>query len=206
MRPWAAFLSMFISLNLATTIVSAQQNNAAVSNNPSEGSSAFKSLVLSRQLIAYGSKNRDALALIVAAGIRSKLALNAIDRKTDADEGIEAATSTDTAFDTKSILVIATKYAATNDTLLELIEDVRTANSRGKTDGPAYNIKTVKARGKNNYRNINFEGGKYAEIYVEGSGRANLDLYIYDQKNRLVCSDTDPSDIKLLRVDANGHR
>ena len=40
-----------------------------------------------------------------------------------------------------------------------------------------------------------FKGGEYAEVYVEGRGTSDLNLYVYDAQNRLVCSDTDISDI-----------
>ena len=184
-------LISMIAVYFSTSSLFAQQANSA-QNDPGSGSPAFKALVLSGQLIAYGRNNHDALALILAAGMRKKLALNYVQRQATEDESNSTNISSDAI---EVILAEATKTANGNEGYLDLIEDVRANTLKGKSDGPAYNIRTIKARGKNNYRNIEFSGGQYAEIYVEGSGRANLDLFIYDAKGRLVCSDTDPSDI-----------
>ena len=45
------------------------------------------------------------------------------------------------------------------------------------------------------YRNVPFDGKKYAEVYVEAAGNQDLNVFIYDAQNRLVCSDTDSSAI-----------
>jgi len=179
-----------IALVFHTPSSFAQQANNA-QNDPDSGSPAFKTLALSGQLIIYGRNHHDALALILAADMRKKLALKFVQRQATED-GAESANASDAI---EAILAEAAKFADGNESYLELIEDVRASASKGKSDGPAYNIRTIKARGKNSYRNIEFSGGQYAEIYVEGSGRANLDLFIYDAKGRLICSDTDPSDI-----------
>ena len=186
----------FIAISIITLVFNssssfAQQANNA-QNDPNTGSTAFKTLALSGQLIAYGRSNHDALALLLAADMRKGLSLKNVSRKAAEDESDNSNTSND---EIEAILAEATKIAGDKESYLELIEDVRASASKGKSDGPAYNIKTIKAMGKNSYRNIEFSGGQYAEIYVEGSGRANLDLFVYDAKGRLVCSDTDPSDI-----------
>ena len=185
-----------LTISIIAVFFSISSSNAQsvkiMQNDPNTGSAAFKALALSGQLIAYGRNNHDALALILAASMRKGLALKFVQRKAAEDEAENANASVDAV---EVILAEATKFADGNESYLELIEDVRAMASKGKSDGPAYNIRTIKARGKNNYRNIEFSGGQYAEIYVEGSGRANLDLFIYDAKGRLICTDTDPSDI-----------
>ena len=42
---------------------------------------------------------------------------------------------------------------------------------------------------------IRFEGGKPAEIVVNGDGDTDLDLYVYDENDNLIVSDTDALDL-----------
>ena len=79
--------------------------------------------------------------------------------------------------------------------LLALIDDVETEASKGVTNGPVYNIAEIAGSKTDIYSSVPFAGGAYAEVYVEGKGTSDLNLHIYDHQNRLVCSDTDSSDI-----------
>jgi hypothetical protein len=76
-----------------------------------------------------------------------------------------------------------------------LAGDVLASASKGRSSGPGYNVQTLPARATDSYDAVKFNGGDYAEVYAEGSGRTNLDLYVYDENGNLVCSDADSSDV-----------
>lgn len=158
-------------------------------------STAVQALVLSRTLATYGRRNHDALALILAADMRKKVALKHAQRAQENRNDKELKSGQIRPSDVSSILVDAEKFAAGNETYLELIKDIRFSTSKGKSDGPAFTIATIKTGGVNHHNDYQFEGKKYAEIYVEGSDEANLDIFVHDEKGKLMCSDTDMSNI-----------
>ena len=187
-------IGFICALLIAPLPAQAEQGN----RSPSElinASTTFRTLSLSKKLIAYGRSNHDALALILAADMRQKLALKPVQRTLLDQDGNAAKTERNDRSLVSEILKYAEKFAAGNEALLELIKDVKFNTSKGKRDGPAYTIATVKPGGATQYKDFQFDINKYAEIYVEGSGETNLDLYVYDANGKLICSDTDKSDI-----------
>ena len=76
-----------------------------------------------------------------------------------------------------------------------LIESDRVETLKGVASGPVYNIGSLGNGKGDTYPPIEFRGGEYAEVYVEAKAATNLNLAIYDNKGRLVCSDTDISHI-----------
>jgi hypothetical protein len=87
------------------------------------------------------------------------------------------------------------ELAAGDETVLGLIEDARVETTKGVASGPVYNIGSLGNGKGDTYPPIEFRGGEYAEVYVEAKAATNLNLAIYDDKGRLVCSDTDISHI-----------
>ncbi len=172
--------------------------NVAASGLAPSGT-AVRAAHLAGELAALGRQRGDALLLVTAAGLAKSVAARTVERDGEVEpiEGLEtvadeAATEPD---GWEAMLAEAEKLAPGDETIEGLAEDVRAANTKGKTDGPAYNIATLPAGKRGVFRNVPFEGSRYAEVYVEGTGRSNLDLFIKDGKGHIVCSDTDPSDI-----------
>ena len=93
------------------------------------------------------------------------------------------------------MLEMAAQFASGDEAMLDLIEDVSAETTKGVAGGPVYNIIGIKGRGEDRYASVPFKGGEYAEVYIEGKGTSDLNLFVFDDKNRLVCSDTDKSDI-----------
>lgn len=160
------------------------------------GEAVAKQLAMSRDLVEYGRKNNDALALIVAAQIRQQVGLKEVDRK-PVTEGAAGAADADSTPEVtvESILAEAKTMSGDDEMIVGLADDVAASATKGRTIGPGYNVVTLPGNSTDSYANVNFDGGRYAEVYTEGSGRTNLDLYIYDENGNLVCSDTDSSDI-----------
>jgi hypothetical protein len=69
---------------------------------------------------------------------------------------------------------------------------VSTADA-GRVDGPVADSDRVNANGEVSYTEA-FKGGDPAAVAVSGDGDTDLDLFIYDEADELVVSDTDLSD------------
>ena len=132
----------------------------------------------------------DPLLILSAAKLRKTLNLTEIPRP--ATQG-EAATDTPTGW--QDMLAAAEPLAEGDDTLLGLIDDIRAETTKGVATGPVYNIGKI-ANGKTDiYGKVDFNGGEYAEVYIEAKGATDLNLTVTDAMGRLVCSDTDKSHI-----------
>jgi hypothetical protein len=151
-----------------------------------------ETLKLSANVYARGIAASDPLLILAAAKLRKSVAVTEKARvPTGGETGAE-----DGAFVTwDAMLDRAAMLAGGDEAMLGLIEDVRDENSKGVVDGPVYSIVSITAGHQDEYDALAFEGGRYAEIYVEGKGTSDLNLYVFDDQDRLVCSDTDISDI-----------
>lgn len=155
-----------------------------------EGPSPVKVAELSARLYATGIEAGDPVLILSAARVRKTLAPVASDRlATEGTAGAGAPLSWEEMLDS------ATTLAAGDEALLGLIEDARLETTKGVASGPVYNIGSLGNGGGDTYPPIEFRGGEYAEVYVEAKAAVNLNLGIYDDQGRLVCSDTDISHI-----------
>ena len=155
-----------------------------------EGPSPVKIAELSARLYAAGIEAGDPLLVLSAAKLRKNLAPVAGERT--AVDGV-AGQGAPMGWD--EMLEAAAGLAAGDEIVLGLIEDARVETVKGVASGPVYNIGSLGNGKGDTYPPIEFRGGEYAEVYVEAKAATNLNLAIYDNKGRLVCSDTDISHI-----------
>ena len=156
----------------------------------------IRAAALSAELADTGRAMREPLLLIAAAKLRKGVEARPVERKAETEDGGMAASDGGAIPDDwQAMLDDAVKLAPGNETIAELADDIRAETSKGKTDGPAYNIAVLPAGKRNIYRDVTFTGSEYAEVYVEGSDRVNIDLFVKDGNGNTVCSDTDPSHI-----------
>ena len=156
---------------------------------------------LSARLYAVGTETADPVLMLAAARLRKTINPEAISRIA---EGGEA--GRDAPLGWQAMADAAAELAGDDEALLGLIEDLRAEGTKGVSSGPVYNIGNL-GRGKSDtYRNIDFRGGEYAEVYVEAQSSVDLNLSVTDAQGRLVCADTDVSHIAYCgwRPDAAG--
>ena len=149
----------------------------------------LKQAEASRMIYDTGVATRDPLLVLAAAKMRRGLGLSPTDRM--AEDG----TPGDGALDADAMLATARDLATGDDMMLGLIDDVASENTKGVVSGPVYNNARIGGGQTDTYRAVPFEGGTYAEIYVEAKGSNDLNLKVTDDQGRLVCSDTDASAI-----------
>jgi hypothetical protein len=152
--------------------------------------SPVKIAELSARLYDAGVAAGDPFLILSAAKLRKTLAPVATDRTATGGQAEAGSPLT-----WEEMLASAETLAPDDETLLGMIEDVRAETTKGVASGPVYNIGKLGNGGGDTYPPIEFLGGEYAEVYVEAKAATNLNLAIYDDRGRLVCSDTDISHI-----------
>ena len=155
-----------------------------------ETASPVKIAEISARLYAMGVEAGDPLLILSAARLRKDLAPVVGTRA--AVDGI-AGEGAPLGWD--EMLASAEALAGGDEALLGLIEDAKVEATKGVASGPVYNIGSLGNGKGDTYPPIEFRGGEYAEVYVEAKAATNLNLGVYDDKGRLVCSDTDISHI-----------
>lgn len=155
-----------------------------------EGPSPVKVAELSARAYAAGMAAGDPLLVLSAAKLRKTLAPVAGDRA-----AVGGTAGKGAPLGWEEMLASAAELAAGDDAVLGLIEDAKVEANKGVASGPVYNIGSLGNGKGDTYPPIEFRSGEYAEVYVEAKAATNLNLGVYDDKGRLVCSDTDISHI-----------
>jgi hypothetical protein len=150
----------------------------------------LKRLEVSRLMYRAGLADQDPLMIVAAAKMRKTAPMVA---GTRTPMGGTAATTGP--LSAEAMLNTAALLAQGDPAMEKLVEDVRFVTVKGVQNGPVYSSTAIAAQKTDKYPGIAFAGGSYAEIYVEGHGASDLDLHVYDSAGRLVCSDTDITDI-----------
>ncbi len=146
---------------------------------------ALDRAALAAGLYEHGLAEGDALMVLAAARLRRDAALP--DRTAD---GRAAALLT-----WQEMLAAARHLAGDDPALLALVDDAEAERDKGVRVGPAYVIARIAPGLGPDTLGYEFKGGEVADVYVEGAEGTNLDLYIRDEAGRLICTDTDPSNI-----------
>jgi hypothetical protein len=134
------------------------------------------SLSLSDRLADYGMREGDPIALVQAAKIRKSLPQ---EMQSSGPRSVEALLARAEAMSTGNAVVIA------------LARDVRGIRSRSipiLSAGIGLLSKLVKGKSVDRAE-VSFRGGEPAMVYVHANGDADLDLYVYDELNNLICVD-----------------
>ena len=156
---------------------------------------------LSARVFAAGVDTADPVLMLAAARLRKSINPEAVVRVAEGGE-----TGSDAPLGWQAMAQAAEALADGDEALLGLIDDLRAEGTKGVASGPVYNIGSLSGGKSDNYRNIAFKGGEYAEVYVEAQLSVDLNLSVTDAKGRLVCADTDVSHIAYCgwRPDAAG--
>ncbi|MFN3973629.1 MAG: hypothetical protein ACK4L4_20260, partial [Gemmobacter sp.] len=107
----------------------------------------------------------------------------------------EDATATPPPLGWQEMLAEAARLAPGDALIADLIDEVQSETAKGVVSGPIYGLSALNAGRNDLYERVPFEGGAYAEVYVEARNRSDLKLFVEDDRGRLVCSDTDVSHI-----------
>jgi hypothetical protein len=163
-------------------------------------------LFVAQSLVQYGRKNGSPMALITAAQMFGKISPGALKEKPT--RGAAKGTSdkdpkvTEADTDARALLAEAVRMAKGKegaDAIMAAAKAVgrELEDSRGATGGPKRAVDVVKARDTDSYT-VSFNAGETAVVTLVGDGSTDLDLYVYDEHNNLIRSDTGPTDRAMV--------
>lgn len=155
-----------------------------------EAPSPVKVAELSARLYAAGMEAGDPLLVLSAAKLRK--GLSPVQGPRAAVDGVAGEGRP---LGWEEMLASAAALAAGDAVILGLVQDALVETTKGVASGPVYNIGSLGNGKGDTYPPIEFRGGEYAEVYVEAKAAVNLNLSVFDDRGRLVCSDTDISHI-----------
>jgi hypothetical protein len=159
-------------------------------------------LRMSGELVAWGRRTGDPFALIVAARLRAAVPeARAVAYPRSGEDGQAGGKGKAEAqvITVESILEEARELAKGEPVLVAMIADAAAVRPKGRTEGPASHADRIPAGGKHEFRDVKFQGGVSAAVYIEGDGDSNLDLFVYDELENEICSGAGYSDRELCR-------
>ena len=159
------------------------------------GATPIGQLALSARLAEWGRADRNPLALIVAAEIRRRSSVKTVERTPEQSGEASAAAVPAVEATADGLLAEAEALAPKDPTIRALADDVRGTATKGLVAGVGVSRSTLKGAGTDWYRKLRFEGSRYAEAYVELSGRGTVHVSVYDEAGNLVCRDPNPSSV-----------
>lgn len=173
----------------------APPENAAQAKASAEADSV-QQIHLAHSLIKYGRKNKAPEALITAARILAANGTVALEQKPthEATPGAPKGQKKDKpASDNspKALLDEAKELSSNNPAVVALANSVELP--RGADPEPQQVVEVVQPLDADVYR-ITFRGGEVARVTVNGDGGSRLDLYVYDEDDKLVASQVGPGD------------
>jgi hypothetical protein len=156
-----------------------------------ETSPGVGALRLSAAVAEHGRAAKDPVSLIVAASIRAKVAVRAVERRPEGSPSTEAVEpGRDPGVE--ALLDEAVTLSGRDATIVAMADDVRAAKTKGRVDGVAESVAVVRGAGTDWYRKLAFDG-TYAEAYAELIGDGRVTISVWDEKGNLVCKDPNPS-------------
>lgn len=163
-------------------------------------SEAVDRLALALRLAAYGDREKDPIALLAAARILKQTP--STDGKREKEVTGEAAEKAKDApkkpmdaapLAAEDLLKKAQELAGDDVHIKALAQAIEAEKSRGATRGPVRHRDQAQGRTADRFT-IEFQGGEIARVAVSGDHSTDLDLYVFDQNNNMIVSDTDATD------------
>ena len=149
-------------------------------------------LQMASTLFSVGHNSRDPLALVVAARITKVLGGVEVDIKPDRKGAAQSTQKPGQLVSPDSILVEA-RDLAKGEKITNLLIEETAAMGTAAAGRPKTHQDTVQA-GATDVYSVVFSGGQLAEIGIAGDGSGDLDLFVYDENDHLVCRSTGISD------------
>ena len=139
---------------------------------------AIVQLELADKLADFGERQADPVALVEAAKLLKR-----------ASATMPANGSAPGMRTWESLLMRASQLAGSNPVVTNLIADVRAYKMRDipKIEGSTMLNKTIKADGTDRVE-VSFHAGQMAVVYVRPMSSVDVDLYVYDEFENLICS------------------
>jgi hypothetical protein len=153
---------------------------------------------MSSDLLAFGRRTKDPIALIVASRVIKAVGGSEADRKPERRETTEAAQKSGKLVSVDSILGEA-RDLAKGDKIIALLIDETAAMGSATAEGQPKTHQDTVQPGATDVYTVVFTGGQLAEAGIAGDGESDLDLLVYDENDHLVCRSAGSSDREYCR-------
>jgi hypothetical protein len=155
-------------------------------------------LQMSSDLLAFGRKTKDPVALIVAVRVMKAVGSREAERKPERRDATEADQKSGHPVSAASVLGEARDLAKGDKIVALLIDETAAMGSVTAEGQPRTHQDTVQP-GATDVYGVVFTGGQLAEAGIAGDGDSDLDLLVYDENDHLVCRSAGSSDREYCR-------
>jgi hypothetical protein len=153
---------------------------------------------MSSDLLAFGRKTKDPVALIVAVRVMKAVGSREAERKPERRDAPEADQKSGQPVSADSVLGEARDLAKGDKIVALLIDETAAMGSVTAEGQPRTHQDTVQPGATDVYAVV-FTGGQLAEAGIAGDGDSDLDLLVYDENDHLVCRSAGSSDREYCR-------
>lgn len=137
-------------------------------------------------LARYGDAQKDPLALVVAARLLKDVGSSEAAATRVGSGPAETKLQGGRPMTAERIVERARALSAGRADLVALADDVAQGGTRGRSGGPGLVRDIVRRHATDSWRVV-FRAGEPAQVVLAGDGDSDLDLYVHDQNQRLVC-------------------
>ncbi|HXO90448.1 MAG TPA: hypothetical protein VN849_06625 [Stellaceae bacterium] len=155
-------------------------------------------LQMTADLLAVGRAIKDPLALVVAARIMKTLGGAEIDLKPEARRDTANTQKRGQPVSPETILLEARDLAKGDKITNLLIDETASLGVFRDAEQPKTHQDTIQP-GTTDVYTVVFNGGQLAEAGIAGDGDSDLDLFVYDENDHLVCRSTASTDREYCR-------
>jgi hypothetical protein len=155
-------------------------------------------LQMTADLLAVGRTTKDPLVLVVAARIMKTLGGAEIDLKPEARRDTTNTQKPGQPVSPDTILLEARGLAKGDKITNLLIDETASIAVPRDTEQPKTHQDTIQP-GATDVYTVVFNGGQLAEAGIAGDGDSDLDLFVYDENDHLVCRSTASTDREYCR-------
>jgi hypothetical protein len=179
-----------VLIGLAAPVFSQDKIDPNVDGTASGVPGGVAKYTMAQGLYAIGRENKDALLALTAAKLVAGIEMTDVERKVMQNPGpgvTEEADVVDVPAGLATMLASAREFAAGDEMLLGLIDEVEAESARDRIGGASRQLSRLPA-GAIDVWKIPFYGNAYAEIGVSGEGDAPLSVVVTEENgNRVGC-------------------
>lgn len=194
MSRWIVVFLLVFAIGIFAAIAGTDKTTNSTQGKKAAADEDLYYLRVSGDLARIASGTKDAILMLAAARLEAMASTEGVSRD-KASDGEQESADPEPKPEKGDLYALAKGFAGTNEALHTVIEGSQSsaATMKGRTGGAAVTQSYVDAHSTDIYQ-IEFRGGRLAEVSVIGDGDTDLDLYVYDEYGNLIDSDTDATD------------
>ncbi len=155
-------------------------------------------LFLASELVVWGRRHQDPVALVTAADVLSQVGTQQADWIITSSGGKPSDKTPGTPMTLSSVIAEGRMLAADDEDLQALLSEIEARRPRGPVGGPKQASERIEAGALQRFT-VDFIGGEPASVYLIGDGDSDLDLLIVDETDTEICAGSRNADRELCR-------